>query len=264
MGRRTCGPSDSEATAKAIVEAMMVGARLEYRQHQSAGQYDFDLQKPDGSVVPLEVTASVDRNLVETMAALESQGYLAPRRLCSRDWVVHPTATADIRKIHRRVDQALAAVEAEGLERFFAAIDAADSPAVRALYSIGIEMGGPFPMKKPGIFIATPSGDGGLVTHESVQVAIAKELQRPDNRRKLGGAGKNERHLFVLIGMQNFLPWIGLTDCAPPTEPPNLPEEITHVWAAGPTRTPRNFVAWLGAADGWTHLGVVAIGGSVQ
>ena len=51
---------DSECLAKQIIEQLIEGVRLTYREIQDSGQYDFDFQYLDGSLAALEVTVSAD------------------------------------------------------------------------------------------------------------------------------------------------------------------------------------------------------------
>ena len=51
----------AETVAEIIVETLMRGAKMRYRQMQSGGEYDFDLVYATGMSVPLEVTMSTDQ-----------------------------------------------------------------------------------------------------------------------------------------------------------------------------------------------------------
>lgn len=51
----------SEKTAKAVLEAVLPGAKLTHRDQQSDGEYDFDLRYPDGRPAAVEVTRSVNQ-----------------------------------------------------------------------------------------------------------------------------------------------------------------------------------------------------------
>jgi hypothetical protein len=256
-GRRGTTPDASERTARSIVELALPGARLEFQPDQFSNQHDFNLELPNGSVVPLEVTQSVNFRLKSTQAALAQRGRNhVPRILCRNDWFVWPTLYANINKIHDHVDRMLADIEDEGIVEFFAMADASGSRAVwRILSELGIEVGRATRLRRPGIHVGSPSADGGLVTSESVQQAVAVEVAKPDNRLKFASSTAPERHLFVLIDSENFLPWISLLDCDPPATPPTLPTEITHVWAAARDRSQDQYVTWLGSSEGWINLG---------
>jgi hypothetical protein len=63
----------SEKIAKRILEAILPGASLEYRQTQSHGEYDFDLHYGDGSKAAVEVTAAMDETLMKTLSTAKEQ-----------------------------------------------------------------------------------------------------------------------------------------------------------------------------------------------
>jgi len=216
---------------------------------------------PDGLVIPLEVTSSVDAVLRSANAALERKGRFVPRSHCRNDWVVFPGRAARINKIRELVDLMLAAIENEGIEEFFSPAHAGDSRAVFGIFSeLGIVFGSRSALKRSGILICSPSGDAVEVTADSVQEAVTAEATKGDNRVKLGAvAAAEERHLFVLISGENQKPWFGLVNCDPPIVAPDLPAEITHVWAAARGRGQDEYVVWLGKADGWTNLGLFHI-----
>jgi hypothetical protein len=62
----------TETVAKLVLEAVLPGARLEYRLAQSNGEHDFDLHYHDGTVAAVEVTSSVDQIKKQTGAAIRS------------------------------------------------------------------------------------------------------------------------------------------------------------------------------------------------
>src|SRR5438046_595625 len=107
----------AERVAKHIVEALIPGARMNYRDPGTGG-HDFDLTYSDGTTAPVEVTASMNREQVETYAAIREHGGLVPRTKCRMDWLVHPLTGASIKAIRAKIDEYLADVEADGLSYF--------------------------------------------------------------------------------------------------------------------------------------------------
>jgi hypothetical protein len=252
----------SEQIAKLLIEAMIVGARMQYRCDQSSSVHDFDLQYANGTVAAVEVTASVIEQMERTAATISDErkgGPFVRAKKCRNGWWVHPLPGANINKIRTHVDEHLAAIEAEGRHQFFAYTDANTSPAVaRILRELWIEAGDVMQWKPPNcIGIAFP-GQGGWVSAEHVQRAIEAEANKEDNRRKLAVAGMDERHLFVYVDPQNYLPWVALVDEHPPQQGPSLPSEITYVWAATRTRSAEEFVVWKAErGKNWQYLGVI-------
>src|SRR6266581_2856770 len=107
----------AERVAKHIVEALIPGATMVYHTAQSTGGHDFDLTYPDGTTVPVEVTASMDPVQVQTYAEIRKQGSV-PRRKCRMDWLVNPLPGANIKRIRAKIDEYLADVETDGLSYF--------------------------------------------------------------------------------------------------------------------------------------------------
>ena len=255
----------SEHIAKLLIEAMIVGARMQYRCEQSSMEHDFDLRYSDGSVAAVEVTESVTQKMMRQAAMISDEkkgGPFVEARKCRNGWWVHPLPGADTKKIRTRVDEYLAAIEAEGRYRFSAWTDANTSPAVaRILRELWIQAGEVMGWKIPNyIGIAFPS-QGGLVSAEHVQRAI--EAAANDNRQKLAAAKVDdakvdERHLFVYMNPRNYLSWKALVQEHPPQQGPSLPSEITYVWAVTQKCSADEFVVWKAErGKNWQYLGIV-------
>jgi hypothetical protein len=203
----------AESAAKSILEILVTGAKMHYRESQSAGEHDFDLVYPTGVLVPVEVTMSTDE-IAEAMEAAimrsRKGGPFVQRTQCQHDWWVHPLRNANINKIRTRVDSYLAAIEAEGRGDFNAFMDATESPAIRAiLQDLMIEGGNVTKWKSPRIGIATPGG-GGLVDPIFVNNAVETEAFKRDNRRKLGSAEGSEKYLFVYVTPSRHVVWVAV------------------------------------------------------
>jgi len=253
----------AEIAAKRIVETLVRGAKMHYRESQSAGEHDFDLEYAIGVSVPLEVTMSTDEETEAIEAAImrsRKGGPFVPRIQCQHDWWVHPTKHARINRIRTDVDSYLAAIEAEEWEDFNSLIDAAESPAVHAiLQDLQIESGKITKWKSPGIGIATPGG-GGLVDPALVNEAVEIEACKDDNKRKLGSAEGSEKHLFVYVTPTKYLVWVAIRDGELPASGPKLPPEITHVWLTTWAGDGGWHTVWRAPRDdSWTHIGLVNI-----
>lgn len=175
-----------------------------------------------------------------------------PTVRCQHDWIIHPLPRASINRVRARARDYLADIEADGLQEFFYDMDGGNFASVRRICEdLSIEAGSVMPWKTPGqICIALPGG-GGIKTSSVAERAVLAEANKRDNRAKLRSAGSAERHLFVLVDQGNYLPWASLVDEEPPRSAPDLPAEITHLWAAGIARDPRVVVVWRGSAKGW-------------
>jgi hypothetical protein len=102
------------------------------------------------------------------------------------------------------------------------------------------------------IHIALPIG-GDAVGASDVLEAVKLEAFKRDNRRKLAAAGTVERHLFIFVDRLNHRVWTPLVDFSPPMDAPELPEEITDVWAVGPAGSNHQYVVWGGMTDSAWH-----------
>jgi hypothetical protein len=126
----------AEAVAKQLLESVLVGARMNYRDNQSKGEHDFDLGYPDGRISPVEVTSAVDESVELTNAAIldkKKGGSAIKTKLSKKDWYISPSPGANINRIRSSADEYLAAIESEGLEKFFGPINC-DSPSVERIY----------------------------------------------------------------------------------------------------------------------------------
>lgn len=252
----------AEQVAQAVIEAAEAGVKLHYRVEQSTSVHDFDLER-GGQVGAVEATTVTDATRRATVAAImdaRKGGQFVPATRCTKDWLVHPLASANINLIRARIDEYLAAIEADGLDRFFSPIDADAYQSVWRIYEdLSIEGGGVLKWNPPGrIGISTP-GSEGFVGAQHLLSAIEHEAMKEDNRNKLRAAPGKERHLFVYIDPHAFLPWIVLIDQDPPPDPPSLPTEVDVVWAATEAIGARHrYVVWRAQKDTpFRSLGVI-------
>lgn len=248
----------AERAAKHIVETIIPGARMDFRDPGTGG-HDFDLTFAHGMTVPVEVTASMDPVQVQTYAAIRKQGALVPRRKCRNDWLVHPLPGANIKRIRERIDDYLADVELDGLSYVHTHAHAYMYASVdRLRQDLNVESAGVAKSRQSGIQISYP-GSGGAVGAECAVEAIDLEARKDDNRRKLGATRASARHLFVYVDALNFLPWVGVRDFDPAGLAPSLPEEITDVWAAAGAGRPTQYSVWRGDSKRWRAAGTVVM-----
>jgi hypothetical protein len=256
--------NQTEIIAQAVVEAAISGSRMVYHSDQSQSVPDFDLYYPDSRVASLEVTASVDVVDLETQAAISSRRKGGPRvkaELCRKAWRIRPASGANVNKIRANVDSYLSPIESSGIEHFFSSRDRRQHPTIdRISTDLHVSHGDVLDGWQPGyISIALPIG-GSFVDASLVSDAVEFEAFKLDNRQKLSAAGTTERHLFVFVDVLNHRVWTPLVDLVPPAEAPDLPQEVTHVWAVGPARSANDYVVWRAdAGSGWSSLGSIAI-----
>jgi hypothetical protein len=234
-----------ETIAKRVLEVILPGT-MEYQPEQSHGECDFDLRYHSGTIAAVEVTSSVDQIQAQTIAAISSEkkgGPVIPATKCKEGWVIFPTKDAKIDKIRGAVDEYLSRLERAGIEKF-SWVRSGPQCVEDISYDLKIMSGSVFPTGvSPKICIASPGGGGAVGPSIAIE-AGEKEAWKQDNREKLGAAKTDESHLVVYIDIINGLPWVALTDFEPPSNLPNLPEEITHIWLLSHREEANGFVVW--------------------
>lgn len=244
----------SEFVAKRVIEGVETGACMVYREDQSTRTHDFDLRRPSGTLAAVEVTSVNDDVVKATYAAIDRCRRL-PRRLCKRDWRIHPAQNALIKRIARDADAYLARIEAEGVDEFFGPTDATESPSVGAIFRDLRVMGGRvLAWREPGIGIALPV-TGGAVGIGLVIAAMQEVAAADDNVQKLASSGTSEHHLAIYVDHSATSVLMALRDFEPPDEVPDLPAEVTDVWIFSETYGLDQFVVWRASRDRkWQRL----------
>ena len=125
----------SEQIAKVFIESLIPGAVMHYREDQSTSTHDFDLEWKGELIAAVEVTTSTCKQRKEIEAAIRDQrkgGFFLRTKRCRKDWSVCPLPTANINKIRKELDQYLADIEADNLERFLSSRDSYEYPRRQA------------------------------------------------------------------------------------------------------------------------------------
>jgi hypothetical protein len=253
----------SEQVAKYVIETIHKGARAEFRCQQSAGEYDFDLTYADGIRAAVEVTRSTPQYSLQTLTKLRDLECSVGATACQHSWLVHPLPTARIRLVLKNVDRYLSAIESEGINQFLAEPGReSPSPSVsNILRCLQIVEGSTLLLPPPArIWVAgpSPSAKGSIVKAGDLQRAIEDEANKTDNKRKLAASQCRERHLFVYVDSLNTGPWQALIAGCIPEQPPALPAEVTHAWAAT-DEAPNGIIVWTAEpAKKWQDRGVIS------
>jgi hypothetical protein len=244
----------TEALAKLIVEGVEVGGQMIYREDQSARTHDFDLNRTTGAAAAVEVTSITDGTVRATFAAIDRCRRMS-RRLCTKDWRIHPAANANIKRIAEKADAYLAKIEATGVDRFFSSLDASSSPPVAAIWhDLQVQGGGVLPQKEPQIVIVLPV-TGGAYGQSLVLAAVQTVMSASDNLEKLAKSGAAERHLAIYVDRSATSVLMGFRDFGPPSELPDLPAEVTDIWLFSETYGDDRYVVWrAGAKRPWQRL----------
>ncbi len=99
----------AETVAKRVLEGILPGT-MKYQPEQSHGEYDFELRYHSGATAAVEVTASVDRTQVQTIAAIHNKrkgGPSIPATKCRKSWMIFSVKGARIDRIRAGADECL-------------------------------------------------------------------------------------------------------------------------------------------------------------
>lgn len=252
----------AEEVAKAVVESVLRGSVMDFIEDQSQGSHDFHLTLPDGNVAALEVTTATDQEYRGTAAAIfdpQLGGNPVAIGKCGNVWILDVHKTARIARIRSEVAQYLTAIESAGIQLFAPWDSVREHEAVVAIMAdLGVVAGAVFPTAGPGRAYLQIAGEPGMADVEQVLAPISVVSQKSDNRRKLAATEAAERHLFVFIDDSESDALASLLICHPPTDPPNLPSEITHLWVATYFGKRDQFVYWRTDESGWLEPGTVS------
>jgi hypothetical protein len=256
----------AEKAAKNVLQAVLSGAKLTYRDQQGNGEYDFDLRYPDGRLAAVEVTCSVDQLQMQTLAAIHSKkkSRVIVASRCKKSWWITPMRNANINAVREKADAYLATLEDAGILEF-SAFEVNESKQIKeaGLHSIFgdrvvpecveflcddlmLQTGGVISSEgSPRIILGFPIY-GGAVGPECAINAGNTEAWKDDNRKKLGAATTKERHLVILMHVMNGLAWTALADSDPAVTLPELPPEIDHIWLLADVggKAANKFVVW--------------------
>jgi hypothetical protein len=250
----------AEAVAVRLIEAVLVGTRMVKIEPEPPRTHDFDLLDSNGYIsAAVEVTVSLDEATKRTNSRIRKIGPVKTK-LCKNDWWVQTEPGADIRKIQCEVDERLAAIEADGIERFLFPIHWRKPSVERIFRDLRVYSGSVLRWKAPGYIRIDLRGGGGLVSGNFTVDAALREACKKDNREKLVSANTNQRHLVVYVDPTNYMPWKALVDSVPPSDSPQLPTEITDIWVFAKTAFEHEYITWHASAlSPWRRIGPLVL-----
>jgi hypothetical protein len=237
---------------------VQAGCRLDQRDFGQGIQIrDFDLIHPDLREEPFEVTRATLPDLQAARRAHVQHVGLTHRitglTLSSH---VMPEVRA---RFNEWSDDALRAflsdLEKHGLTRFFAGYAASGTVLNQQAATLGVSAAFGSTGSAGFVLISPPGdhrpwqsdhGDPGA----NAQRALEAAASMMDNVQKLSVGSAAERHLFVYVDEDNYLPWKDLEYGELPNRTPRLTAPITTGWLA--TTFDRWVLCWVFApTDGW-------------
>lgn len=256
-------PSDSESLAKHLVETVLPGATMEYRECQHGGgslRHDFWLHRAGRAPAALEVTSVRDEDRVRTQSKLERNRHKLPAEKCAWSWRVEVDPTARMGDVEANIDAYLADLEDEGLQRFLTPSRPVELSPGSDLQDLSVVSAHALPEVQPPTIYIHVHRPGTYVSADVVHDSLRAPIE--DNAEKLSETGAPERHLFVWLDPEESsgtaMPFASLQKVEP-----DLPREITHIWVAAPDlhRSDRtSCLVWkAGQGERWSSLGSIAV-----
>jgi hypothetical protein len=260
------GLRPEEEWVRKILQAALAVPVEQHDDQSMPGMYDLRILYPDGSAGAVEVTATADGEMIAFSRAIDWEAWdVAELRGV---WAVWAAASARVKtRLKNELPLVLGTFEMAGVRRFSpdftpgvpGAALAADLGVMHAhrggTRSPGrIHLSVDLPFERASGFVPT--------TGDPLAEWVTTFLASPrceDVRRKLRESGTRETHVFVLIpGLVADAPFavieLVMQDDAPlPLVDPEVPTEISNVWASTPGQTGTVF-RWSPAA-GWSTFG---------
>lgn len=207
----------SERLVYYIMQNKMKNYKIKFNEQQSNGEVDFELSSPFNEyTVPVEVTNSVDKGLMEMYGVLKKNVDFVRKEGRKCCWIIELTKSAKIKKIKDKkdkIDDFFYLLEKEKIQEFDCSTmmqyskdiinkikDINIKKYIDSATSIGFK-------EKGSIYILLPT-DCCWLDEDRIITSVNNEF-RPDNIRKLN-TGIKEKHFFIYIDNTNFSTWCSI------------------------------------------------------
>lgn len=223
--------------------------------------HDLDVIYEGGRRGAVEVTGAVDREATEFWNTNVQGRWVEPDLIGG--WLVH--AKPNARRLRRDLPPFLRALERACVRRFD--VRAAGATTQAAKPPRGVVNATQNETQFPGSIYVLPDLPNEQVaafmpdTGDALAEWLGDFLHddaRADVRQKLARSGAEERHAFIIVSELSGAPFTvaGLlidNDAADPSNAPELPPEITEVWAISPWASGFGF-RWSSATRRWQRF----------
>lgn len=228
------------------------------------GMHDLDILLGGSARAAVEVTAAADGQAIELWNLLNGVGRWIEPALVG-GWMVTVNLSARAKRLRVQLPALLGALEQSGeaelrtrWDRHSAASTAARELGVASAHQLPTALPGriyvtlELPIERTGGFVASNGDDLARWTGEFLRAERCRDV-----RDKLRRSGCEERHAFLILpgfaladfGVTDLL----MRDGAPlPEVAPDLPAEVTHVWAMSTWATGGG-MRWS-SDGGWSHF----------
>lgn len=236
----------NERAARHVV-ARVLGHRVSrHEDGKFDSQVDALIHGPD-EIAALEVVADHEEAFNAQWAALERLNHRLEVPSLQRLWSAQLARTAKVRDVVKRLPDLVLALERSQHS------DAERAEALDAIRRLRVQTIRPVEGAQPGRINLHVEGWGGWSTLTMAQYVEKVLAAAPDVPRKLKLHPALAKHAFIWTtistdhGIQSMLE---RREQPLPTDPPSLPEGVTHVWIAG-SFTSQGAVAWFPDRGWW-------------
>ena len=232
-----------ELWAAKMIEMEVKASVQQHDDGSHPGMYDLDIMLPGGATAAVEVTAAADQDAVEQWNLMNGGGRWTVEGLRG-GWMVGVRIGSSWKRLKIDLPGLLGELEALGIPRLD--IENRTATGLEPLaVELGIEnahqSGTGFPGSIYMTFDMPSERIGGMVPAKGDGLAawlsdFLREARQADVLRKLASSDRDERHAFILLPGFNTAPFV-VNDLLVRTKPPlptlrpELPAEVTHVWA---------------------------------
>jgi hypothetical protein len=244
VGRST---KDADEDLAQLVLGTVLHARVErVDQPPLQGHHDLAIHYPDGRLGAGEVVSTRDSGWRELLAAVSGQGYTKCAGL-TRLWLVAVKPGAKVNKMRPRVPSLLGELESQGIDK---ATQSGYGNIQAVLTDLGIQScsSSPPTAKHPPGFYLLPDVmaawvGGGETVRQFCEGFLAEDLGR-SKVSKVGRTKPDERHIVIILTMEQVGHHTAVDTGELPIQPPDLPQGIDWLWMIASKSPPIRAIYW--------------------